>query len=77
MQQALTHTDELAPFEPAARLYCSRVNLDPDENLPVGERNGVVQMRPRCMIPAEQMLHMHLMLRCLRDAGRTQIIIPH
>lgn len=77
MHQALTHADDLKPFEPAARLYCKKVQMDPDENLPAGERNGTAVFRPRWMIPAEQMLHMQLMLICLRDSGRSQIILPH
>lgn len=61
----------LKPYEPAARLYCSKVGMDPDYVMqaPHPELAGVVVDTPFWVIVAEKMIDLSMMLTSIREAS--------
>lgn len=69
--------DYLAPFETAARIYCNRVGVDPDEVYTVPSAvPGMFRNVPRWRGAAEELLDLSIKLSCLRvamDKGKTAV----
>lgn len=61
---------DLAPYERAARIYCTRMQLDPDDMVQATGTAVVAlaNLRPRWFTVAEQMVHMSVMLVAMREA---------
>lgn len=73
----ITHKD-LSAYERPARIYCGRINLNPDDLVPTG---GTVILastntRPRWMNIAEQMIHLSLMMVSMREALGAEVTTP-
>lgn len=68
----------LLPYERPARIYCGRLNLNPDDLVPVGGTAIIAtgNTRPRWMNIAEQMVHLSLMMVSMREAIGTEIMTP-
>lgn len=62
----------LAPFEAAARLYCQKVGIDPDEKIPVQNRRlvGVNSFVYRWQLAAEELMDFSMKLTSLREAAQ-------
>ena len=67
MQFDFTH---LAPYEPAARIFCAMENQNPDEEMEVPHPilQGVALKRPAWHFPAERMISLSRMLVAMRQA---------
>jgi len=65
----LTQRD-LLPYEAPARIYCGRLQLNPDDLVPIGGTAIIAaeNTRPRWMNIAEQMVHLSLMMVSMREA---------
>jgi hypothetical protein len=73
MQTPTLHADDakLKPYEPAARIYCRKVDMDPDYvvDVPHPSIAGVAVATPFWMLVAEKMVDLSLMLTSIREAA--------
>lgn len=62
-------TKDLAPYERAARIYCGRLGLNPDDLVPT--LGSVIAheltTRPRWQAVAEQVVHLLLLMQSVRE----------
>lgn len=65
---------ELAPYEAAARIYCAKYGIDPDERVPSGEQSSIIgagaKLIPQWMPVASELLDLSIMLTSLREGAR-------
>ena len=60
------------PYEPAARLYCEKKGINPDEKIPVAHPQGLL-VPHYCRaweLAAEQLMDLSMMLTALREAAK-------
>ncbi|SDH41689.1 hypothetical protein [Propionivibrio dicarboxylicus] len=71
---------QLAAFEAAARLYCTKAGVDPDDGVQVPHPLGidVPHFVPRWHIEADRLVDLSRMLSAMRDVARAQptIVVP-
>lgn len=73
----------LKPYEPAARIYCAKAGIDPDMQIPTGDKSAIIGAGPKTIpqwtLVAEDLLELSLMLTALREAARqpTQVNGAH
>jgi hypothetical protein len=73
--------EHLVPFEAAARIYCERQGLNPDDGVPVPHpliANLTMQI-PMWYDVAERLLDLSALLSCMKAAkdAQPQIVVPH
>lgn len=68
---------DLAPYERPARIYCGRVQQNPDEMVQSNAHAviAVANLRPRWMNVAENMVHLSLMMVSMREAIGPQAVV--
>ncbi len=61
-------------FEPAARIYCTKIGVDPDEGVQVPHPLGIAVAFhvPRWTMEAERLIDLSVMLTSLKEAGNAQ-----
>ena len=66
--------NHLAPYEPAARIFCAKTATDPDEPIAVPHPLGIAVPHdvPRWQLVAEELIHLSLMLSAMREASLVQ-----
>jgi hypothetical protein len=66
----------LAPYEPAARIYCKRVGLDPDLMIAVPHPLGlqVSHSVPQWYFVAEDLIDLSHKLGAMREAKETGVV---
>lgn len=59
------------PYEPAARLYCEKKGIDPDQRVPVRHPQGlaVACYRFAWQLAADELMDLSMMLTALREAS--------
>lgn len=65
----------LAPYEPAARIFCAMRELDPDEQLEVPHPLGLAGVpfrRPQWHFAAENLINLSQMLTAMKQAAQMQ-----
>ena len=70
----MANHDHLNPIEPAARLYCGMLGIDPDQQMAADHDllAGVVNARPQWHFAAEKLLDLMQMLNALKAAHSAQ-----
>lgn len=66
--------DHLAPFEMAARIYCSRRGVDPDAAVPTPHPiiKGATVNHIAWRLEAERLLDLSMMLSAMRQASQVR-----
>lgn len=66
--------NHLAPYEPAARIFCTKTSTDPDEPIAVPHPLGIAVPHevPRWQLVADELIHLSLMLSAMREAAVAQ-----
>lgn len=64
--------DHLTPYEPAARIYCTMNDQDPDQEMEVPHPfiQGAGLKRPAWHFPAENMINLSQMLTAMKQAAK-------
>lgn len=65
----MDHYPHLVPFEPAARVYCKSIEVDPDAVYHSLHPLGVTLIRPEWHKHAEALIELSRMLNALREAA--------
>lgn len=72
-EPTLTDEPHLLPYEQAARIYCARLNVDPDGVSEVPHPSGLVGappvFRPAWCYAADKLIDLSHMLGALREAA--------
>lgn len=69
---------ELKPYERAARIYCEKAGLDPNEMIPVPHATiaGAADLVPQWAMVAERMIDLSMLLTAMKEAAKAPVIQP-